>query len=116
MKSKLPPQPDPAREPLTPMTYVLRGQRVILDADLARIYGVATFRSNEAFKRNRRRFPADFAFQLTAGEFAGLRSQMTAAHSSQIAMSSSQSIESEGSVPNWSHFAALNRFTTRQTP
>jgi hypothetical protein len=116
MKSKLPFQPDPATEPLTPMIYVLRGQRVILDADLARIYDVATFRFNEAFKRNRHRFPADFAFQLTAGEFAGLRSQMMSANSSQIAMSSSQTVESEGFVPNRSRFATLNRFTTRQTP
>ena len=65
MKPKRPSQPDPAVEPLTPVIYVLREQRVILDADLARIYGVATFRFNEAFKRNRHRFPADFAFQLT---------------------------------------------------
>jgi hypothetical protein len=63
-------------EPLTPVIYVLREQRVILDADLACIYGVATFRFNEAFKRNRHRFPADFAFQLTAGEFAALRASM----------------------------------------
>jgi hypothetical protein len=116
MKSKLPSQPNPATEPLTPMIYVLRGQRVILDADLARIYGVATFRFNEAFKRNRHRFPADFAFQLTAGEFAGLRSPRTAAHSSQIAMSASRAVESEGFVPNRSRFTTLNRFTTRQTP
>jgi hypothetical protein len=93
MKPKHPSKPDPAAEPLTPMIYVLRGQRVILDADLARIYGVATFRFNEAFKRNRHRFPADFAFQLTAGEFAALRapidSDMGAPDSSQSAMSSS---------------------------
>jgi len=93
MKSKRPLQPDPATEPLTPMIYVLREQRVILDADLARIYGVATFRFNEAFKRNRHRFPADFAFQLTAGEFAALRAPFESAagtpDSSQSAMSSS---------------------------
>ena len=55
---------------------LLRGQKVILDADLARLYGVPTYRFNEAFKRNRHRFPDDFAFQLTAGEFADLRSNM----------------------------------------
>jgi hypothetical protein len=92
MKPKRPSQPDPAVDPLTPMINVLRGQRVILDADLARIYGVATFRFNEAFKRNRHRFPADFAFQLTAGEFAALRAAMESAmgtqDSSQSAMSS----------------------------
>jgi ORF6N domain len=76
MTPKRPSQPDPAVEPLTPMIYVLRGLRVILDAVLARIYGVATFRFNEAFRRNRHRFPADFDFQLTAGEFAALRAAM----------------------------------------
>lgn len=53
----------------------VRGQKVILDADLARIYGVTTKALNQAVKRNADRFPADFAFQLTPGEFAGLRSQ-----------------------------------------
>jgi len=46
----------------------LRGQRVILDLDLARMYGVPTGRLNEQFKRNRERFPLDFAFQLTMVE------------------------------------------------
>ncbi len=48
----------------------IRGQRVILDADLAAIYGVSTKRLNEQVKRNEDRFPPDFAFQLTAGEKA----------------------------------------------
>mgnify|MGYP001217215787 FL=1 len=46
----------------------LRGQRVILDADLARLYGVQTRVLNQGVKRNRERFPADFFFQLTAEE------------------------------------------------
>src|SRR4051812_23605493 len=46
----------------------LRGHRVILDSDLAKLYGVQTFRLNEAVKRNRERFPADFLFQVTAEE------------------------------------------------
>jgi hypothetical protein len=57
---------------------VLRGQRVLLDADLARIYGVTTGRLNEQVKRNARRFPEDFVFRLTrdeAREVARLRSQ-----------------------------------------
>jgi hypothetical protein len=57
---------------------VLRGQRVMLDADLAKVYGVTTKRLNEQLKRNLKRFPADFAFQLTlekAKEIARLRSQ-----------------------------------------
>ena len=46
----------------------IRGQKVILDADLARIYGVPTKRLNEQVKRNSKRFPDDFVFQLTAAE------------------------------------------------
>jgi hypothetical protein len=53
----------------------IRGEKVILDTDLARIYGIPTFRLNEAIKRNRERFPEDFMFQLTAPEAAALTSQ-----------------------------------------
>jgi hypothetical protein len=56
--------------------HTIRGQRVILDTDLARIYGVLTSRLNEAVKRNRRRFPEDFLFQLTAEEQRALTSQI----------------------------------------
>lgn len=55
---------------------VVRGHRVMLDADLASLYGVPTFRLNEAVKRNRARFPEDFMFQLTAEEVAPLKSQI----------------------------------------
>jgi hypothetical protein len=57
----------------------IRGHRVILDADLARVYGVPTFRFNEAVKRNRRRFPEDFLFQLTTEEHTALTSQIAIA-------------------------------------
>jgi hypothetical protein len=53
----------------------VRRQKVILDSDLAALYGVPTFRFNEAVKRNRRRFPRDFMFRLTPGKFAALISQ-----------------------------------------
>jgi hypothetical protein len=53
----------------------IRGERVILDADLAAIYGVATRALNQAVKRNGRRFPSDFLFRLSQEEFEGLRSQ-----------------------------------------
>ena len=48
----------------------IRGERVILDSDLARLYGVTTKRLNEQVKRNRERFPVDFMFKLTSGEKA----------------------------------------------
>jgi hypothetical protein len=56
--------------------HLIRGQRVMLDADLAMIYGVTTKRLNEQVRRNISRFPEDFAFQLTAEELTNLRSQI----------------------------------------
>ena len=55
--------------------YVIRGQKVMLDRDLAGLYEVETFRLNEAVKRNSSRFPADFMFQLTSAESQSLTSQ-----------------------------------------
>jgi hypothetical protein len=55
-------------KPLESVILTLRNQKVILDADLAVIYGVATKVLNQAVKRNAERFPDDFRFQLTAGE------------------------------------------------
>ncbi len=48
--------------------FVMRGHKVMLDVDLAELYGVPTKRLNEQVKRNRKRFPEDFMFRLTAGE------------------------------------------------
>ena len=59
-----------------PAIHLVRGQRVMLDSDLAAIYRVTTKRLNEQIRRNRNRFPADFAFQLTTQEFTILRSQI----------------------------------------
>ena len=56
--------------------YEIRGQRVMLDRDLADMYGVETRRLNEQVKRNIERFPEDFMFQLTKGELELLRSQL----------------------------------------
>ncbi len=55
--------------------FVIRGQRVMLDADLAFLYGVETKVLNQAMKRNIERFPDDFMFQLTVEETSNLRSQ-----------------------------------------
>src|SRR5438477_3525109 len=78
-------------EQIDGMIRTIRGVRVMLDRDLAKIYGVPTFRFNEAIKRNRHRFPPDFMFQLTREEFDSLKSQIAMSkreNSSQIAMSS----------------------------
>jgi len=53
---------------IEPLILTVRGQKVILDNDLARVYGVTTSRLNEQVKRNIERFPEDFAFQLTTDE------------------------------------------------
>lgn len=63
------------KDQIDSMIRSIRGVRVMLDSDLAAIYGVSTSRFNEAVKRNKNRFPADFMFQLTAEENASLRSQ-----------------------------------------
>lgn len=56
--------------------YLIRGQKVLLDADLAEMYGVETANLNKAVKRNIGRFPQDFMFQLTAEEAGSLRFQI----------------------------------------
>lgn len=59
-------------ERLEGQIHIIRGQRVMLDSDLATLYGVPTSRLNEQVNRNRGRFPNDFAFQLTQQEFRDL--------------------------------------------
>jgi len=60
-------------EPVEAVIVTVRRQKVILDADLARMYGVPTKALNQAVKRNRDKFPEDFIFQLTDEEAAELR-------------------------------------------
>ena len=76
MKTTKPALPPPSVESLI---VTLRGQKVILDADLARIYGVPTRALNQAVKRNLGRFPLDFLFRATAEELDGMRSQFVIA-------------------------------------
>ena len=54
------------------LIYEIRGYKVMLDSDLAKLYGVQTFNLNKAVKRNIQRFPADFMFQLTKEEYNSL--------------------------------------------
>jgi hypothetical protein len=79
----------PTFEPMTPMTpqpenlaklvLLIRGEKVLLDSDLARLYEVATKALNQAVKRNLDRFPEDFMFQLTPEECEAMRSQTVTA-------------------------------------
>ena len=61
--------------------YLIRGQKVMIDADLAELYQVPTHRLNEQVKRNRKRFPKDFMFALTKEEAENLRSQFAISRS-----------------------------------
>ncbi len=69
-------------EHITQSILVLREHRVLLDTDLADLYGVTTKRFNEQVRRNIQRFPGDFMFQLTDDELAILRSQNATSSSS----------------------------------
>ena len=74
MKTQKPELPVTTNE-IIDKIFVVRGLKVMLDKDLAEMYGVPTFRLNEAVKRNSLRFPEDFMFQLTENEFKNLISQ-----------------------------------------
>jgi hypothetical protein len=82
---------------IEPLILTLRGQKVILDADLAGLYGVQTRRLNEQVKRNADRFPEDLMFQLTEQEWHNLKSQ--------FATSSLEDVGYEADEANRSQFA-----------
>lgn len=94
-----------APDPLSGRILTIRGQRVILDADLARMYGVTTKVFNQTIKRNAARFPADFAFQLKASEVAALRSQ--------FATSNSEGTVNDVFEGNWSQFVTSSKASRR---
>ncbi len=76
--------------------YMIRGKKVMLDSDLAGLYGVGTKILNQAVRRNSERFPMDCMFQLTDTEVSFLRSQ--------IVTSNSQAIENKGDMSLRLHF------------
>lgn len=65
----------PKPENIAHFVFLLRGEKVLLDADLAKLYGVTTKALNQAMQRNKGRFPEDFAFRISREEFDQLRSQ-----------------------------------------
>jgi len=75
-------------ENLAALIHFVRGERVLLDADLAPLYGVEARALNQAVARNRKRFPADFMFQLSTTEYDGIRTRFLGKNSSQSVMSS----------------------------
>src|SRR6267143_4871307 len=86
---------------ITQSIYLLRGQRVMLDFDLAALYGVAAKVLNQAVKRNRERFPDDFMFQLTAAETSSSRSQFVTLNK--------QLAGTEDITENWSQIVTSSR-------
>jgi hypothetical protein len=97
----------------------IRNQKVVLDSDLAAVYGVTTKRLNEQFRRNRKRFPEDFAFQLTVDEFESLRSQIATldedASKSAGSKRSQIATRSSSSSAMWSQFATTSPKRRRKT-
>jgi hypothetical protein len=96
----------------------IRGQKVVLDSDLAAVYGVTTKRLNEQFRRNRKRFPEDFAFQLTVDEFESLRSQIATLNQSgnTVTNRSQSATASNRSQRKRSQFATASRRNIRYRP
>lgn len=76
--------------------YLIRGNKVMIDFDLAELYDVPTYRLNEAVKRNRKRFPEDFMFRLTKDEAEALRSQFATSKKNQDALTSQFAISKTG--------------------
>jgi len=66
--------------------YIIRGKKVMLDKDLASLYGIETKRLKEQVRRNRNRFPADFMFELNKKEFENWRSQFATSNSEIMGM------------------------------
>jgi hypothetical protein len=92
--------PSPDLPTLDPLIFTLRGHRVILDADLAWLYGVTTKALNQALKRNVNRFPSDFAFQLVPAETARIRS---------VFVPEGRNIPENGEKTNWSQIVASSK-------
>ena len=80
------PVPTQTEAAIVEKIYIIRGQKVMLDRDLAEMYGVETKRLKEAVKRNVTRFPEDFMFELTKEEFANWRSQFATSNSDKMGL------------------------------
>ena len=85
-----------------------RNQKILLDADLAPIYGVPTKALNQAVKRNADRFPRDFLFQLTSKEWSNLKSHFVT--------SSAEGAGNEEDAPNWSQIVTASHGERRKMP
>ena len=99
--------------PIENLIHIIRGQQVMLDSDLAKLYGVETRVLNQAVKRNIERFPADFMFQLTKEEAENLRSQIATSNSKSqnvILKNKQENLKSQNvTSSSRSHNATLNK-------
>lgn len=77
---------DNIEEKIENLIHYVRGQQVIIDSDLALLYNVETKRLNESVKRNAKRFPESFCFQLTEDEYADLRSQIATSNTENVSL------------------------------
>ncbi len=90
-KKKIPPRKSTALfipEKIAPLVHILRHEKVMLDSDLAELYGVPTKALNQADQRNLDRFPDDFMFQLTEDEMEILRSQIVTSRNAESSLRS----------------------------
>jgi len=81
--------------------YFIRGRKVMLDSDLARIYGVTTARLNQQVKRNQERFPSDFMFELTYEEMQNLMLQFATSSSATIDNATNPNLMSQIVISSW---------------
>ena len=94
--------------------YLIRGEKVMLDYDLAVLYGVPTKSLNLAVKRNAERFPNDFMFRLTQAEAEGLRFQIGTSNENAAKQTSGLRFQTETSKSRWTPLPALRIHRTRR--
>lgn len=82
--------------------YWVRGQRVILDADLAKLYGISTRNLNKAVQRNSEKFPEDFMFQLDDEAYKNLRFHFGISNTGR----GGQPLQAQGFYGTWSHYGS----------
>jgi hypothetical protein len=99
---------------MTRLIRSIRDRRVILDHDLAGLYGVPTKRLNEQYRRNLERFPEDFAFRLTQNEWAAFRSQVATLEIAPDLRSQNATSKPDGGIR--SQFATASKRNIRYLP
>lgn len=93
--------------------YLLRGKKVMLDRDLAEMYGVETRALNQAVKRNAKRFPSDFMFQMTEVDFLKWKSQFVISNNQKMGLRKRPFVFTELGVAMLGLWLSTNRFTLR---